>query len=282
MTTDKTKSIPAPETTKSGNTVKTSSQPQQKPTHHISKFDIFFSIFVVAWTIVASVGAQFIVAFPMSLLLKESLAEPGWTLVYYVLTYLLTLALVILFPPQVLKIYNKQHRQAKVSKTLEKDLQTTPKTLGLHKLPTFVDIGLAPVGYVTYLVIATILTTLMSAFTWFNADQAQNVGFQEYLSGMDQIFAMLSIVFVAPIAEEIVMRGWLYGKLRRKWSYPVAMLIVSLAFAVLHGQWNVGVSVFALSIVLCTLREITGTIWSGILLHMLSNGIAFYILYIVR
>ena len=31
-----------------------------------------------------------------------------------------------------------------------------------------------------------------------------------------EFFAMLAIVFIAPIVEEIIMRGWLYGKLRDK------------------------------------------------------------------
>lgn len=76
------------------------------------------------------------------------------------------------------------------------------------------------------------------------------------------------------------MRGWLYGKLRSRLKVPLAILLVSIVFAFLHGQWNVGVGVFVLSLVLCGLREITGTIWSGILLHIISNGIAFYLLYI--
>ena len=61
---------------------------------------------------------------------------------------------------------------------------------------------------------------------------------------------------------------------------PLAIFLTSILFAVLHGQLNVGITVFVLSVVLCGLREITGTIWSGMLLHILSNGIAFYILYI--
>lgn len=91
---------------------------------------------------------------------------------------------------------------------------------------------------------------------------------------------MLALVIIAPIAEEIIMRGWLYGKLRSRLKVPLAILLVSIVFAFLHGQWNVGVGVFVLSLVLCGLREITGTIWSGILLHIISNGIAFYLLYI--
>ena len=121
----------------------------------------------------------------------------------------------------------------------------------------------------------------MQIFPWFDAEQAQDVGFNGLISGPDRFFAMLALVFIAPIVEELVMRGWLFGKLRAKLKFVPAMLLTSLLFAVLHGQWNVGVSVFFLSIIMCSLREITGSLWSGILLHMLNNGIAFYILYIL-
>ena len=88
--------------------------------------------------------------------------------------------------------------------------------------------------------------------------------------------------------EEVIFRGWLYGKLRQKLSGKtseitgiiISILLVSLLFGIVHMQWNVGVNVFALSVVLCVLREITGTIYSGILVHMLKNGIAFYFLYV--
>ena len=39
-------------------------------------------------------------------------------------------------------------------------------------------------------------------------------------------------------------------------------------------------TVFAMSIVMCAVRELTGTIWGGILIHILKNGIAFYFLFV--
>lgn len=277
---------------------KTKSQSKRK----ITKQTVYFTVFVVAWSILATIAAQYIIALPMTFLLGSAVNQPSWMLLYYVLTYALSLTLVILVPPQVLKLYRQRHAvkldpsadkaKASTSKVaassvkmdnlemLSKDLEVTANDMGVQNLPTFVDLGLAPVGYAVYLVLATILTYLMSIFTWFDANQAQDVGFGYYITDIDRICAMLAVVFIAPLAEELIMRGWLYGKLRRKWGIVAAILLTSLAFAVMHGQWNVGVSVFALSIVLCTLREITGTIWSGVLLHMLSNGIAFYLLYI--
>ena len=89
------------------------------------------------------------------------------------------------------------------------------------------------------------------------------------------------LAIIAPIAEELIFRGWLYGKLRIKIPKWVAILITSFLFGLIHLQWNVGVTVFCMSVVMCILREITGTIYAGMLVHMLSNGIAFFLVYVV-
>ena len=253
---------------------------------------IWYVIFLLLWTVVAIIASQFLIAYPMAWLLGDASLQPLWTAVYNALVYLLTLVLVILVPPRLYQLYQR-HRSAKTATSGQTAAKTSTAAvattnpfatncaeLGFKHLPTFIDLGLAPIGYIVHLVLATALTSLMSLFTWFNADQVQDTGFSYFITGGERFIAMLALVFVAPIAEEILMRGWLYGKLRTKLKAPLAILLVSLVFAALHGQWNVGVTVFSLSLVLCTLREITGTIWSGIILHMLSNGIAFYLLYI--
>ena len=257
---------------------------------------IWYVIFLLLWTVVALIASQFIIAYPMAWLLGDAALQPLWTAIYNALVYLLTLVLVILVPPRLYQLYQRHHTAKSTlsgkttadqtaAKTSAAPADTTPVTtnrteLGFKHLPTFVDLGLAPIGYIVHLVLATALTSLMSLFTWFNAAETQNTGFSYFVTGVDRFVAMIALVFLAPIAEEILMRGWLYGKLRTKLKAPLAILLVSLIFALLHGQWNVGVTVFSLSLVLCTLREITGTIWSGIILHMLSNGIAFYLLYV--
>lgn len=265
------------------------------PKHSVHKTDVYFVIFVVAWTILSLTISQTLVALVLRLIAGSSVSEPFWTLVFYILRYTLTLASVIFLPPRLWGLlYDRPRKKQKTTQspkasakpdsaqTAENPFDTTPEELGISKWPTFVDLGLAPIGYIVYILLATVLTGLMSMlFSWFNADQAQDVGFAYFLTTSDRIFAMLAIVFVAPIFEELIMRGWFYGKIRNKLGAVASTIIVSLVFAVLHGQWNVGVSVFILSLVLCTLREITGTIWSGMLLHILSNGIAFYIVYVM-
>jgi membrane protease YdiL (CAAX protease family) len=56
---------------------------------------------------------------------------------------------------------------------------------------------------------------------------------------------------------------------------------VSALFGLAHMQWNVAIDVFVLSMVACYLRELTGSIWAGIILHCLKNLIAFIALFFV-
>lgn len=238
-----------------------------------------YIVFLLIWTAFSIFASQLLFVIIMMALLGQHFESPFWTCVYYILSYATSLALILFVPKKIWQLYQKKHPKTS-PEAANNPFTTNSEELGLKTLPTFTDIGLAPVGYAVYIIGASILSTLMQLLPWFNADQTQETGFSYFITGFDRFWAILAIVFIAPIAEEIIMRGWLYGKLRDKLKVPLAIVLTSLVFAVLHGQWNVGVSVFMLSVVLCGLREITGTIWSGIILHILSNGIAFYLLYI--
>ena len=160
--------------------------------------------------------------------------------------------------------------------------KTTRDELGLRGLPTWLDLLLAPVGFVVVMIVAGILTTIMMAILpsvdW---QQTQEIGFHGLYDFGEHLLAFICLVIIAPICEEIVFRGWLYGKLRVRLTAVPAMLIVSALFGIMHGQWNVGVTVFAMSLGMCAMRELTGTIWSGVILHMIKNGIAFYALFVL-
>ena len=88
------------------------------------------------------------------------------------------------------------------------------------------------------------------------------------------------LVIIAPVAEELLFRGYLLGKLRKHAPLWVAILVTSVIFGAIHLAWNVGIDVFALSIVLCVVRVVSGSLWPSIMLHMLKNGLAFYLLFI--
>ena len=113
-----------------------------------------------------------------------------------------------------------------------------------------------------------------------DTSQAQSLGFSQLLGG-ELLIAFVVLVVLTPLFEEALFRGFLYGRLRQT-SLPwwVPAVIVSLLFGLAHGQWNVGIDVFVLSMVACGLREVTGSIWAGILLHMAKNMVAFFAVFV--
>ena len=232
-----------------------------------------YVLLLTVWAFCSIVASQLIVGIIMGLFFSiETLNTPVMSGIYSVISYGLALLLIIFVPPRVAE---------KLKKGGEKTMATSREELGLNGLPTWVDLLIAPIVFIVSTLLAIGLVQLFSVFPWFNAEQVQSTGFTPYMNMGEKVIAFLVLVVAAPIVEEIIFRGWLYGKLRAKLNAVTSIIIVSVLFGIMHFQWNVGVNVFALSVVLCGLREITGTIYAGILTHMIKNGVAFYLLYVL-
>lgn len=222
---------------------------------------------LTAWVFLAFILAQEIIILIVSLIkatgLLESVNATTLNTVAGAIIYALAIALVIGVPWLV-----RKHK-------------TTKEELGLQRAPTWRDIALVPAGIVAYVILTAIVTSVaMVLFTFVDFTQAQDTGFNRVMSSPELILAFISLVIVAPVAEEILFRGYLFGKLRKYMPVWGAIVVSSLLFAAVHGQWNVGFDVFALAIVLCLLRIVSGSLWPSILLHMVKNGVAFYFLFI--
>lgn len=248
-----------------------------KKTHSINWSTVKYIVFLLLWVAISMTLSQYAIGLPMLWILGDKFSQPLWTCIYYALTYILALVLVLVVPPRAAGWLHKKS-QAR-SKADLANLATSRNELGLKDLPTVVDVGLAPIAYVAYMILSYAFTSAMSVFAWFDAEETQDVGFGYFITTGDRVVAMIALVFIAPIAEEIIMRGWLYGKVRNKLKVVPAVIVVSLLFGAMHGQWNAAIVTFILSCILCSLREVTGTIWSGVLLHMIVNAVAFYVNY---
>lgn len=179
--------------------------------------------------------------------------------------YSLALLLIVLLP----RAFAGSHRE------------NIKKILGIAKNPCVKDFGLSLLGFGAYLVLTIIFgIVVQSIWNGFDADQTQPVGFQGIKYNYEFVLAFIALVVVPPIVEELLFRGYLFGKLRAKSGFWLSAIITSVLFGLVHLQWNVGVDVFALSLVLCYLRERTGTVWAGIALHMIKNGMAFFLLFL--
>ena len=84
------------------------------------------------------------------------------------------------------------------------------------------------------------------------------------------MYAAFSIVIVA-FVEEIVFRGFLLQSLRR-FGDGFAILMTATIFAAFHANFYQFPVAFIMGIVLGFSVTVTGSLWTGIFVHMLHNG----------
>ena len=145
-------------------------------------------------------------------------------------------------------------------------------------------------GFAVYFVAYLILLAVTSALVPnLNLKQQQDIGFQNVQGGLQLATTFVSLVVLPPLVEETFFRGFLFTSFRLRMGLLAATLLTSALFAVPHlleSQggggllWIAGIDTFVLSTVLCYLREKTGSLWPGIFLHAIKNGIAFLALYV--
>ena len=83
----------------------------------------------------------------------------------------------------------------------------------------------------------------------------------------NSVLSFLATVIAAPVAEELIFRGFIYTRLRRAFSYVPSLLITALIFGLVHGTIVHMLYVPLLSIILCIFYDRYRTLWAPILLH---------------
>jgi membrane protease YdiL (CAAX protease family) len=80
---------------------------------------------------------------------------------------------------------------------------------------------------------------------------------------------------LAPVTEEIMFRGVLFGHLRSRWNWFISAGIVSLIFAILHPQgWLAVPALGAIALVLAAIREWRDSLIASTAAHAFNNFIA--------
>ena len=144
--------------------------------------------------------------------------------------------------------------------------------LGARALPAlgFRRAGWRPVvlGTVVALVISVAVTQL--GIEPEDIKQAMDVAKEPALFG-----ASLAIMAgLAPVVEELVFRGLLYGWLAGRWGTAVAWIASSLAFAIAHIDLGHVLLVLPLGLWLGWLRRRTDSLCPSLVAHMVNNGLA--------
>lgn len=237
-----------------------------------------YGLYAALWVVVVFVVAQLLIL-GLALLTRELnitlpfvLNETVLQTVVSVLVYAVAIALAVIVPWVVLK------------------QKLTWADVGLAQtLPRWRDIGLAPAAFIVSMVATSVVMYLVSlVLPGVDLATEQAVGFENLTERYEMLLAFFTLVVLAPICEELLFRGYLYGRVRRYYNALWTIVLTSLVFGSMHVyagpgmplQWNVMIGTTVLAVFIGLLREYTGSIWAGILLHMIKNGIAFFLLFV--
>jgi uncharacterized protein len=150
------------------------------------------------------------------------------------------------------------------------------QALGLRR-PLRSSLGMAAAAYLGYIVIALLYSALVHPH---QEDVTRDLGFGHGAFGT--IAAGVLIVVAAPFSEEIFFRGFIFGGLRRRLSFPVAALISGAIFGIFHftGPGSIAVvpQLALFGFALAWLYEETGSLYPTIAVHAVNNALAFAIL----
>jgi len=163
---------------------------------------------------------------------------------------------------------------------IKKLYRTNLKSIGLGKFD-FGLLGWSVLAFPIYLIASTFFSNLVAQIFGVNLLQQQDIGYSNP-NGYELTLTFIALVLLAPFVEETLFRGFLFKAFRRTFGFWTGAIAVSLLFAVAHGQANVGIDVFVLSMFLCYLREKTDSLWPSIALHAMKNLVAFIFLFIMK
>ena len=86
--------------------------------------------------------------------------------------------------------------------------------------------------------------------------------------------SLLLLAVLAPLVEELVFRGLLYGWLAGRWGKNVGWIVSSLAFAAAHTEPAHIILVFPLGLLFGWLRQRTDSLLPSLVAHIANNGLA--------
>ncbi|MDF1823182.1 MAG: CPBP family intramembrane metalloprotease [Verrucomicrobiales bacterium] len=107
------------------------------------------------------------------------------------------------------------------------------------------------------------------------SDLAIQESVQTLQENQSALFIGLTIVMAcvaAPVVEELLFRGYMYGALKRATNPVFAAVVIGALFAAVHGNLPALLPLWAFSILLCLAYEWSRSLWVPIGMHAFFNA----------
>ena len=106
-------------------------------------------------------------------------------------------------------------------------------------------------------------------------DQQQADMIEQVLGADLNLWYVLLVVAVTPaLCEELMFRGYLQRQVERTWGVLASILVVGIFFGAFHLRPTQLLPLSTLGIYLGFSVWVSGSLWVGVLIHLLNNGLA--------
>lgn len=119
---------------------------------------------------------------------------------------------------------------------------------------------------------------LIVKLSGYSEPQTSVVMFQESSSLRNLVVYGFCSIAIAPVIEELVFRGVFYTAFKQATSQVNALILVSLLFAISHGNLASSLPLFVLSLAFIWVYERTDSIIAPIITHALFNAANFFLI----
>lgn len=106
-------------------------------------------------------------------------------------------------------------------------------------------------------------------------DEQQSVLLEQIFAGeMNVGLALLFVALTPAICEEVIFRGYLQRNVERQWGAVTSIVLVGVLFGLFHMRITEMIPLSLIGIYLGYVVWVSGSLKTGILVHLLNNGIA--------
>lgn len=131
------------------------------------------------------------------------------------------------------------------------------------------------ITWTVFLIGTSLIIVILMELLGGTSENTKTQSLQSNMGILSFLIAFVSAAIISPIYEEIFYRGFLYRWFRVKWGVPAGILLSSSVFMLVHiPTYNTLPVNFLTGVIFSWTYEKTGSIYPGMIIHGVFNGIA--------